>query len=61
MPMPIHLRGNTNMNEELKEAQETYIGRLFTLGGRLFLIGSLIAAAVAYKAYNRLLQNQKTN
>ncbi|MEY8349712.1 hypothetical protein AALF16_15665 [Bacillus cereus] len=53
------------MNEELQElqeARETFIGRLFTLGGStIFLIGSFITAAVAFKAYNRLLQNQKTN
>nr|WP_033664031.1 MULTISPECIES: hypothetical protein [Bacillus cereus group] len=59
--MPIHL-GDISMNEELQEARETFIGRLFTLGGStIFLIGSFIAAAVAFKAYNRLLQNQKTN
>ncbi|WJE54046.1 hypothetical protein QRE66_07285 [Bacillus cereus] len=50
------------MNEELQEARETFIGRLFTLGGStIFLIGSFIAATVAYKAYNRLLQKPKTN
>ncbi|MGG2092968.1 hypothetical protein AB1283_09675 [Bacillus sp. S13(2024)] len=42
---------------ELQEAKETYIGRLFTLGGSvLFLIGSFIAVAVGYKTYTRLLQ-----
>ncbi|EOA3902852.1 hypothetical protein ACO11K_000313 [Bacillus cytotoxicus] len=50
------------LQNELQEAQETYIGRLFTLGGSiLFLIGSFIAAAVAYKAYNRLLDKQAAN
>ncbi|MGG2066455.1 hypothetical protein [Bacillus sp. S14(2024)] len=51
------------MNQEsqaalvLQEAEETYIGRLFTLGGSvLFFIGSFIAATVAYKTYTRLLQ-----
>jgi hypothetical protein len=43
------------LNEEMEEARETYIGRLFTLGGSaLFLIGSFIAVVAAYKTYNRL-------
>ncbi|QTR83171.1 hypothetical protein JC777_00870 [Bacillus cytotoxicus] len=44
------------MNTELEEARGTYLGRLFTLGGSvLFLIGSFVAAVIAYQAYSRLL------
>ncbi|WOA58863.1 hypothetical protein [Bacillus mycoides] len=47
--------------EEIEEARETYIGRLFTFGGSaLFLIGSFIAVVTAYKAYNRLLNTSTT-
>ncbi|WP_002149474.1 hypothetical protein [Bacillus cereus] len=47
---------NTQLQEEIEEARETYIGRIFTLGGSaLFLIGSFIAVVAAYKTYNRLL------
>ncbi len=45
-----------NNNEQLEEAKNIYIGRLFTLGGSvLFLVGSLIAAIVGYRAYVNLL------
>ncbi len=58
--MPIHLGGihmNTEQQAELQEAQETYVGRLFTLGSAiLFLIGSVISIATAYKTYTRLLK-----
>lgn len=38
--------------EKLAEDYGILIGRLFTLGGSmLFLIGSFIAAVIAYKAY----------
>lgn len=43
---------NTQLQEEIEEARETYIGRLFTFGGSA---GSFIAVVTAYKAYNRLL------
>ncbi|MGE7882425.1 hypothetical protein [Bacillus sp. NPDC094077] len=49
---------NTQLQEEIEEARETYIGRLFTFGGSvLFLIGSFLAVVTAYKAYNRLLHS----
>ncbi|MCW9130454.1 hypothetical protein OF830_05660 [Bacillus paramycoides] len=52
---------NTQLQEEIEEARETYIGRLLTFGGSvLFLIGSFIAVVVAYKAYNRLLNTPTT-
>ncbi|EEK74181.1 hypothetical protein QRE62_11305 [Bacillus mycoides] len=52
---------NTQLQEEIEEARETYIGRLFTFGGSaLFLIGSFIAVVTAYKAYNRLLNTPTT-
>lgn len=52
---------NTQLQEEIEEARETYIGRLFTFGGSaLFLIGSFIAVVTAYKAYNRLLNTATT-
>jgi len=52
---------NTQLQEEIEEARETYIGRLFTFGGSvLFLIGSFIAVVTAYKAYNRLLNTSTT-
>ncbi|WP_018764226.1 hypothetical protein [Bacillus sp. 105MF] len=48
---------NTEQQAELQEAQETYVGRLFTLGSAiLFLIGSVISIATAYKTYTRLLK-----
>lgn len=41
---------------EIEEAKNTFIGRLFTLGGSvLFLIGSFIAAVIGYQAYIRIL------
>ena len=44
---------NTQLQQKIEEARETYIGRLFTFGGSaLFLIESFIAVATAY---NRLL------
>lgn len=47
-----------NNSLEIEEAYNTYIGRLFTLGGSvLFLIGSFIAAIVAYQTYTRLLND----
>jgi hypothetical protein len=47
-------------NEQIEEAKNIYIGRLFTLGGSaLFLIGSLIAAIVGYQAYINLLNPKK--
>jgi len=62
--MPIFCGGinmNTQLQEEIEEARETYIGRLFTFGGSvLFLIGSFIAVVTAYKAYNRLLNTPTT-
>lgn len=49
---------NTQLLQEIEEARETFIGRLFTFGGSaLFLIGSFIAVVTAYKAYNRLLHS----
>ncbi|WP_179864413.1 hypothetical protein [Bacillus pseudomycoides] len=48
---------NTEQQAELQEAKETYVGRLFTLGSSiLFLIGSVISIATAYKTYTRLLK-----
>jgi hypothetical protein len=48
-------------NVEIEEARETFVGRLFTLGGSaLFFIGSLIAAIVAYKTYNRLVNTSSS-
>lgn len=45
--------------EQLTEAKNIYIGRLFTLGGSvLFFIGSLIAAVVGYQAYVNLLKQE---
>ena len=47
---------NTQLQQEIQEARETFIGRIFTFGGSvLFLIGSFLAVVTAYKAYNRLL------
>ncbi len=47
---------NTQLQQEIQEARETFIGRIFTFGGSvLFLIGSFLAVITAYKAYNRLL------
>ncbi|MED2036132.1 hypothetical protein P4V58_02570 [Bacillus wiedmannii] len=52
---------NTQLQQKIEEARETYIGRLFTFGGSaLFLIGSFIAVVIAYKAYNRLLNTPTT-
>ena len=55
---------NTQLQQEIQEARETFIGRIFTFGGSvLFLIGSFLAVITAYKAYNRLLNtkhNKKT-
>ena len=49
---------NTQLQQEIEEARETYNGRLLTFGGSaLFLIGSFISVVTAYKAYNRLLQS----
>ncbi|AHA09942.1 MULTISPECIES: hypothetical protein [Bacillus] len=49
---------DTQLQQKIEEARETYIGRLFTFGGSaLFLIGSFIAVVTAYKAYNRLLHS----
>lgn len=48
---------NEEAQEELQEARETYIGRLFSVSGSAaFFIGSAIATAVAYQTYNRLSQ-----
>ncbi|MDM5187720.1 hypothetical protein QUF99_10400 [Bacillus sp. DX4.1] len=48
---------NTELQEIIEEARETYIGRLFTFSGSaIFLIGSFIAVVTAYKTYNRLLK-----
>lgn len=39
-------------DKQIEQAKNTYIGRLFTLGGStLFFIGSLIATIVGYQAY----------
>ncbi|MEH7456607.1 MULTISPECIES: hypothetical protein [Bacillus] len=47
---------NTGPQEQIEEARETYVGRLFLLGGSaLFLIGGIISAVAAYKTYFRLL------
>ncbi|MDP7991019.1 hypothetical protein Q9B79_14610 [Bacillus sp. MHSD_36] len=52
---------NTQLLQEIEEARETYIGRLFTFGGSaLFLIGSFLAVITAYKAYHRLLNTPPT-
>lgn len=49
---------NTQLQQEIKEARETYIGRLFTFGGSvLFLIGSFLGVITTYKAYKRLLHS----
>lgn len=54
------MSNNNNNNQQIEEARNTFIGRLFTLGGSaLFLIGSLIAAIVGYQAYINLLNPQK--
>ncbi len=43
---------------EIEEAKNTFIGRLFTLGGSVFfLIGSVIAAFVGYQTYIRLIDS----
>ena len=57
--MPIHLGGihmNTEQQAELQEAKETYVGRLSLGSSILFLIGSVISIATAYKTYTRLLK-----
>ncbi|MDQ0270808.1 hypothetical protein [Cytobacillus purgationiresistens] len=47
---------NSNDVALIEEAHNTFIGRLFTLGGSvLFFIGSLVAAIVGYQSYMRLL------
>ncbi len=52
---------NTQLQQEIQEARETFIGRIFTFGGSvLFLIGSFLAVVTAYKAYNRLLNTPTT-
>lgn len=52
---------NTQLQQKIEEARETYIGRLFTFdGSALFLIGSFIAVVTAYKAYQRLLNTPTT-
>ncbi|HDX9636458.1 TPA: hypothetical protein ROY20_004334 [Bacillus cereus] len=52
----IHM--NTQLQQKIEEARETYIGRIFTFGGSvLFLIGSFLAVTTADKAYNRLLHS----
>jgi len=49
---------NTQLQQKIEEARETYIGRIFTFcGSVLFLIGSFLAVTTAYKAYNRLLHS----
>lgn len=49
---------NTQLQQKIEEARETYIGRIFTFGGSvLFLIGSFLAVTTAYKAYNHLLHS----
>ncbi|MED2798365.1 hypothetical protein P4244_12485 [Bacillus thuringiensis] len=43
------------MNPKVKEAQENYIGNLFTLeGSTFFVISFFIAEKTAYKTYKRL-------
>lgn len=43
-------------NDQIIEARNIYIGRLFTLGGSvLFLTGSVIAVILGYQAYVKLL------
>ena len=40
---------NTQLQQKIEEARETYIGRIFTFGGSvLFLIGSFLAVTTAY-------------
>ncbi|MBN8193474.1 hypothetical protein JI667_15090 [Bacillus sp. NTK074B] len=43
-------------NEQVLESKSILIGRLFTLGGSvLFLIGSLIAAILAYNDFEKVI------
>ncbi|MGM9986416.1 MAG: hypothetical protein ACI35O_04220 [Bacillaceae bacterium] len=52
-------QSNDQLNEQITEAKNIFVGRLFTLGGSaLFLIGSLIAAIVGYQAYINLLKQE---
>jgi len=45
----------TMLQEEIEEARETYVSRIILVGGStLFLVGGVISAIVAFKAYNRL-------
>ena len=45
----------TMLQEEVEEARETYVSRIILVGGSaLFLVGGVISAISAFKAYNRL-------
>ncbi|HEF1854944.1 MULTISPECIES: hypothetical protein [Bacillus] len=45
----------TALQEEVEEARETYVSRIILVGGStLFLVGGVISAISAFKAYNRL-------
>lgn len=47
---------NANTSTQIQSNLELLVGRLFTLGGSvLFLIGSLIAAVLAYRDYENSL------
>ncbi|WP_242228559.1 hypothetical protein [Bacillus cereus group sp. BfR-BA-01323] len=45
----------TALQAEVEEARETYVSRIILVGGStLFLVGGVISAISAFKAYNRL-------
>ncbi|MFD3448809.1 hypothetical protein ACFDTO_29955 [Microbacteriaceae bacterium 4G12] len=47
---------DTTLQQEVEEAREAFVGRLFLLGGSaLFLIGGIISAIASYKTFIRLL------
>lgn len=46
-------------NTEIREAENIFVGRLFTLGGSvLFLIGSSIAAILAYNDLQKMINKE---
>jgi len=47
-------------SEQLEDAKNNLIGRLFSLGGSaLFFIGTLIITILAYQEYAKLLPSDK--
>ena len=52
----------TALQEEVEEARETYVSRIILVGGStLFLVGGVISAISAFKAYNRLENTPSTD